>query len=567
MLRRPLIAAAITFLLFAALFFSLRGLPDLDSYYHLAVARLYGSNGFVRGLPWTRFSILGSRLGDKELLFHALLIPFASSTTAARIALAFLNAAIVALIGWIATRAAGVHAAWIGVWIYLSAGAFVFRTVRLRPELLALLLLLAFVYLTATRRPIGVAIVSALFALSYTAFHLIVALAILFFIVDRKRDVQLIIASLIGVAIGVVVHPHFPDNLTMFWTQDVLFFLRKSALDVGNEITAPDARDILLYNFGFWIGLAVLWAMRTKSAPPEDDAHPRVVFTTAAIVFTAMFLLMERMAIYAIPFIALAVLFQIREISPRALAILAACVVISAPWMIQAFKLTRDHVIDEEDFIAASRAIPPRAHVAATWGDAEALAYFAPQGRYLNALDPIFMAEFFPRQFAAQRAIFDGAEPDIPFIARNVLQSDMIAFRAGELPHDVAERLRSDPRATLLPGRGMFVVALAGANDAFISDWRIGAGRYMRNGYVDVTSAKAACVDATTILRGGLYEFAPYGPASLLVDGVAQSTLSTESRAILGHGKIISIVGTHNVVVHTCRATTSPRNGFYLVRR
>ena len=57
---------------------ALPSIPDFDSYYHLAVARLYRAEGFVRGLAWARPSLLGERLGDKELLFHLLLPPFAT---------------------------------------------------------------------------------------------------------------------------------------------------------------------------------------------------------------------------------------------------------------------------------------------------------------------------------------------------------------------------------------------------------------------------------------------------------------------------------------------------------
>ncbi|MEO7920088.1 MAG: hypothetical protein ABIT01_11535, partial [Thermoanaerobaculia bacterium] len=70
----------LAFFLLSFFFLSLPSIPDTDSYYHLAVAREYAAKGFVKGLSWARFSVMGTALGDKEVLFHVLLIPFVTLT-------------------------------------------------------------------------------------------------------------------------------------------------------------------------------------------------------------------------------------------------------------------------------------------------------------------------------------------------------------------------------------------------------------------------------------------------------------------------------------------------------
>src|SRR5213592_2810870 len=72
-------------------------LPDADSYYHLAVARAYAEHGLFYRPDWARFSIMHDGFGDKELLFHVLLIPFtrlADPTRGGVVALALLGALI-----------------------------------------------------------------------------------------------------------------------------------------------------------------------------------------------------------------------------------------------------------------------------------------------------------------------------------------------------------------------------------------------------------------------------------------------------------------------------------------
>src|SRR6187549_3775506 len=74
-------------------------LYDTDSFYHLAVAREVAHHGVLHELPWLRLSALGAGFGDKELLFHWLLAPFAAADdplAGGRAALAIFEAAVLA---------------------------------------------------------------------------------------------------------------------------------------------------------------------------------------------------------------------------------------------------------------------------------------------------------------------------------------------------------------------------------------------------------------------------------------------------------------------------------------
>src|SRR6266571_4773486 len=63
--------------LFFLIYTRLPVLYDADGYYHLAVARAYAERGVFHTLDWARFSVMHDGFGDKEFLFHVLLIPFA----------------------------------------------------------------------------------------------------------------------------------------------------------------------------------------------------------------------------------------------------------------------------------------------------------------------------------------------------------------------------------------------------------------------------------------------------------------------------------------------------------
>ncbi|HEY0371660.1 MAG TPA: hypothetical protein VGD79_06640 [Thermoanaerobaculia bacterium] len=557
-----LVAAATVFVaaFFAFAFFFLAApvIPDADSYFHLAVAREYASHGYMDALPWTRFSILGKTYGDKELLFHYLLAPFASWTDAAtggRLALALLNATFAATMTFFAARALGWWSLAVPLWLYVSAPMLTFRLIRLRPELLALLLLLAFIHAAASRRVRWVAVLAAVFALSYTAFHVIVGLPVLWFLGVRRQSRRsgIPLAATLGAAAGLLVHPGFPDNLRIWWIQNVLFFVEKSRLDVGSEIEAAPLHFLLLLNLGWWAGIAVLWFF---SRGATADRRRIVHFGVAAAVFAVLTLLLQRMAIYFVPLLTLVLLARLEAIPDLrrarvALALLATAV-LSLP---ASSKIARELFADsgwEADYAAFGKAVPPGAKVAAHWGPAEMYCFWAPQGRYLNVLDPIFA-----EAYDAQRRVFEGREPDVPRVVHTTLDSDYIAFPSTS---PLFERLQHDPRIVPIHNGLTFLGRIAPERTQ----------DFVGGGYIPAAPrcTSIPLTETLTAPETRTYELASYGPAELRIDD--RPPIRTRgSRAILGRGAFFRTTlaaGAHRFVVTTCPARDGG-NGFYLLRR
>lgn len=571
------------FFIFAFLFLAAPSIPDADSYYHLAVAREYAAHGYIDALPWARFSLLGQTFGDKELLFHAFLAPFArtDAATGGRLALALLNAFFVALITLFATRALGWWSVLVPLWLHLAAPMMVFRLIRLRPEVLALLLLIALIQFAATKRYVLVAICAAVFALSYTAFHVVPGLALLWFALHfREREWRLPAAAMLGSALGLLLHPGFPGNLRIWWTQNVLFFLEKASLDVGLEIAAPSTSAFFLWNAGWWIGIGLLWLVARDAAA---DRRRIFFFGIAAAVFAALAISMERMAIYFVPLVTLVFLEKLAARIPAhrgriAIALLATAL-LSAPRTIAVHReLLRGSGVDltyERDYAEFGRKVPVEAKVAAHWGPAEFYTFWAPQGRYLNVLDPIFMVVPYPTVYASQRGVFDGSEPDVPGVVKHVLDSDYIAFDSST---PLFERVQADPRIVPLHTGFTFLGRIdERQNQRFVRDWRLDDQRaYPATGaYIDARRvSRTECVRfvheeivPAPVIR--LYELAPYGSAEVRVDDLLHARTEGSSRAILGKGLLFRVElkqGPHRITVTSC-AGNGGRNGFYLLRR
>jgi hypothetical protein len=542
-----------SFFLFAFLFLAAPAIPDADSYYHLAVARGFATDGYPEALPWARFSVLGRTFGDKELGFHWFLVPFTlgDAATGGRLALALLNAAMAAGITAFAARTAGWWSMAVPLWLYAAAPMLTFRLIRLRPELLALLLLLALVAAVLHRRYVWVAVIAALFALSYTAFHVVVGLCVLWFFVDR--DWKLPVSALAGTVAGLLVHPGFPDNLGIWWIQNVRFFLEKSRLDVGTEITAATTDFFFAGNLGWWAGIALLFFVGRS-----EDRRRGWILGIAAAVFAILALLMQRFAVYFVPLLTLLLIDRLRR--PRVALALLAAALLSLPATLQIY---RELLIDsrsEPDYARFAQALPAGAKVAAHWGPAEFYTFFAPQGRYLNVLDPVFMAVPFPRVYAAQRRLFEGLEPDVPGVAKRVLDSDYLAFPADS---PLFARVQHDPRIVPLYAGATFLGRIVPGGGAFVRDWN---GRVLGD-YVDARGQEPCTRFVREETVAGdvtrVYELASYGPAEITI-GDALHLRAGPSRAILGQGTAFRVrlsPGTHRFTVTACGG------GFYLLLR
>ncbi len=625
----------LAFAVLAPTFFWLPVLYDVDSYYHLAAARAYAEPGSLHELPWARFSLMHEGFGDKELLFHWILVPFASGMDPAdggRLALALFNAGLAALLAWLGMGlAASAWGALLPLGLLLASAELDWRLVRLRPELLALLLFLLAVAAAGRRHYRLLGVVAFVFALSYTAFQALLGLAGLLFLwrgwARRKWDWELVLYPVLGVGLGLVIHPQFPANLHVWWVQNVEFFRYKGTLDVGTEIRPRPTDKMLLDNLGWWPALvALVLAARPlagggRARSPgaaEDDEAMADAFTLAALVFSGLYLLMGRFVLYALPFATLAVLAELRR---RGLApgswmrlpggrsrraqvplgvVLILCVTASFPkvWdLVSRLPGSPDEPprARETAWRDLGRAMPDGARVAAPWGSTEAYVLFAPQGRYLNVLDPIFMALPYPRIYALQRALFEGEEPDVPLVSTGPLESEFLAQSNVLGSRLLARRLAHDPRVErVFDEKDLLVRFLPGRNTRFFLDWEARgeapeqAWRAYPRAPTPASRAIEGYVDAHRVVGGRgcvrfrhrwhvdqpevrVVELAPYGPAALSLDGETVAKVEGDLDAVLGEGVRVPLAlaaGDHELVVESCPARARPeRNGFYLLDR
>lgn len=588
-------------------------LYDADAYYHLAVARAYAERGVFHSLEWARFSIMHDGFGDKEFLFHVLLAPFAALGDASAggvLALTFFNTAVAAALACGAIAAIGRSGALVPFLVFGTATDFGLRMVRLRPELLALLLFLAAISLAARRRAVLLGVVACAFTLGYTAFQAFFGLCLLFWVyglwVERQNDWRLLVYPAAGIVLGLLVHPHFPANLRVWVAQNIHFLTLQGTLEVGPEIHARTTRQVLALNAGWLAGLAVLWRSRTGGGPATVSPRARDLTLIAAVAFGTLYLLSARFVVYAVPLVTLAVVRALGASGARpgpvvrlpwrggvpyplaiTLCLLAAIPATRNGWAHLQASVARIYRPEmRADWEAFARAMPENGTVVAPWAATEHLLFWAPQARYLNVLDPIFMFLADRERYRLSLEVFEGTEPDVPLIARTRFDSELYADD-GQYPY-VKARLGADPRVVPLhDGITYLYKFVPGRNGVFLLDWKVlpasapvppplallrdattpswpradGAEARALEGYVDGRRlgladgcAVFARVDEVREPTRRLIELAPYGDAEVFLDDVPVAAIPPRA-ATLGRGVTLALAldpGPHRLTVRTC---------------
>ena len=599
-------------------------IQDTDSYYHLALARRIATQGIPHRLEWARMTPYAQRFGDPVLGFHLVLAPFAAGKNPERgglVALALLDAALFAGIAGLAASAIGWWGLLVPFAVFAGSTEAALRLVRLRPELLALLMLLAAAWLVGRGRYRTFAMVSALFALSYSAVHAWFAVwcaVFLFWGWSRRRwEWALPLYAALGSGAGLVVHPRFPANLDALAMAFRVGLGGAALVGSGSELQPHSTLVAFLTQIGLLAAFLVVWRARRPDGPTcPEDARLRDVFGVLAAAFVALYLMSARFSFFAFPLAALWLLWSLKargetvggaiDLFGRRVPIgvaLAACTLAAAyPVVVSASTFAGRATAGPEeirfrDRRAVAALLPKGARVAATWGDTDLLVFYAPWAQYLEVLDPFPMSLARPDAYQAKLRIWDGAERDVPRTLATVLDSDyLVASRLKPEQAGLLRRLEGDPRiAVLHDGIHLLARWVPGANARFVRPWSVAPPEMddpsrlpdatwtsypwetdprarSAEGYVDLRrlAEPVPCrVLATTLapsVEGGRWAIAPAGPTRVAFAGREVLAVGGALDAVLADAvwfRLPPRATAETLTVHTCGVREGDPGGFY----
>lgn len=490
----PLAAFLLAALTVVAMSMIYGGMHGFDAFYHTRAAAMYLSGEIPaagENFHWTLHSVWNGAFSDKDFLFHVLLTPlvllFGSTTgglVLAGVAGAALMSGLLALTVHGVLRANGVR--WPLFWVLVLTGiseTFLFRGLMCRSYLLSVTFAVLGWQLALSGRRVALVAVSALYALTYTAPHLLLGIALIrgfaflkwegftrFGIVHPAEDTGRMTAReafapalwvLVGLLIGWALHPH-PLNLASLWLlqnlavplhslgqhgmadwiASVAGFASDGTLkvdDIGAEMAQTTGRELLGRHLITCLMFVVPWMLATLVR--VNLRRVDIFAWGTAGVFFVLMLAHERFTEYSAPFTVIAAALMFTRIG-EALAergwtdahrrllrwTLGAAVVAAAiqlPLRCIALNGTihdspmRPHALREGAGLVRTHLPEGSAVFHAAWDSFPHLFFYAPEYRYVTALDPAFLAAKSPDLYRRYREIGRG-EPSEAWKGRAV---------------------------------------------------------------------------------------------------------------------------------------------------
>ena len=241
-----------------------------DSYFHIKYAWLLWKDGFLRDFPWLQGTIFRDVWIDHWFLYHVLLIPFTwlgDLTLAGQAAAAFWAAsaifsAYLLIYSFGIKDAAWRRFAWIwAIVLVASSSTLLYRLSQTRVQSLSLLFLIVAIFLMEKERHRWLLPVGFFYAWLYNGSVILLPVAALYmlsrWIMDRRYVWSPCLYSAIGLVLGFVLNPYFPDNGIFLWNHLQENLIRHTPVPVSMEWTDYSSWMLFETCRGAWIFLCV----------------------------------------------------------------------------------------------------------------------------------------------------------------------------------------------------------------------------------------------------------------------------------------------------------------------
>lgn len=457
-----------------------RALADSDRHFHFALSRDTVERGRLTAIPQVEDLGWGERFVDKEYLFHVLTsvgwrVGARRGVEGVAWALALL---VVAVLYAVARRSSGPGVSAALVAAFVASPPFIYRLALVRPHLLAIAAVLLLVRALLGREedegprlgwPEALALLAGLvFALGYHALYVPLAVLGLFALVDGKARWRAVAAGVLGLVVGTVANPYFPDTLRITWMTLTIATALPTSDTLGVEVL-PLEPGTLLTRYAVPLALTVAALVAAVRARREPGTRVRMASVLLALGFWGLCLRSARAAEYAVPFSLVAAASVVPLVRTRlAVGVLVALAVVQVPL---AVAFARPDALDGytrhiEDAVAA---LPPGAAgqkvLNCSFTEGAVLWDLRPDVRFVDVLDPTFLALKDPLRHQLRRGLLKGQVGDLRELVQDRFGAAYVicGYPPARALLDADPRfvrLRPPPGPPLPPGSGPYVYAL-----------------------------------------------------------------------------------------------------------
>lgn len=242
----------LAFSLFAYLQYS-DSFADPDSFYHAKMALFVRDRGIIEEFPWLGYTVIGENFTNQHFLYHVFLIPFVTffhPLVGIKLATVFLGTFLILLFYGV-LKGLQIRGSFIYALLLLTINPFIFRISLAKAPSVSLVFLLLGIYFIFNHKIKSLFALSFLYVWTYGGFILILITTIAFLFVNyihqrflKKPDQQrlleklysligrhrrflekkkiywkVFLAAFLGVIMGIIINPYFPQNLNFYYHQ------------------------------------------------------------------------------------------------------------------------------------------------------------------------------------------------------------------------------------------------------------------------------------------------------------------------------------------------------------
>jgi hypothetical protein len=316
---------------FGGISFIADGFSGNDSYFHIKYAWLLWKDGHLWDFPWLQGTLFRNGWIDHQFLFHLLLIPFTwlgDLVIAAKAAASFWAATAMFAAYLLIRSFGGSDASWrrfAWVWVIVLAAAsptMLFRLSTTRVQSVSLLFLVVAILLMEKERYRWLLPLGFLYAWLYNGAIILLPVSALYMLTLMVSSRRLVWSTClyagIGLVLGFILNPYFPDNLIFLWNHLLEYLLRPTPVPVSMEWKDYPSWILFDSSRGAWVFMLI--GILALSFQGRVMSRRSLTFFFVSLLFLVMLFRARRFVEY---WPAFAILFSASAIEESRLSLLA----------------------------------------------------------------------------------------------------------------------------------------------------------------------------------------------------------------------------------------------------
>jgi len=422
--------------------FSIPTLFGADGYLHMRMANFIRQYGLRYDFHWARYSVFAKNFADKDLLYHLLLIPFTllpNMILAGKIVACLFAVFLYLVFFWALKRYCETRfLVPVFLIVFLCSAPFLDAISQPRNMVLIIGLTLLFVHFLIKKNQWALFIITVIYALSHVSSPYLLVFAFLGesarLLNEKKFEWKSIRAVALGILVGFLIHPNFPNNFLSFYLNGMLvpIFALKWGLELGAEFFPINTRDFVMEYPFIMMGLILLIAAGVSQKKKIKTAT--VIWMSVAAFFFVFAFFSQRYITHGYPLILVsiasyfsdwwksgerfALLSHKPNIKISCFMGIALMLVFFSFYTYSGFRklIVGERIYNQHFEVVAkwmSQNIPPKEVIFhSNWSDSQYFIGLNPQDDYFVTLDPVYMYYWNPAKYNLYRDIAFGRSSD-----------------------------------------------------------------------------------------------------------------------------------------------------------